>query len=83
MLAKFSSPLRKQAWAPRQARGRRFPCGAPTLAGVMPAAGSQFSISNQFLACCGLGPSLSIIQEWESVCCLMQDLLLFNRTKPR
>lgn len=50
--------------------------------GVMPAAGSPFSISNQFLTRCGLGPSLSIIQEWESVCCLMQDLLLFNGTKP-
>lgn len=50
--------------------------------GVMLTAGSPFSISNQCLACCGLGLRLSIIQELGSICCLMQDLLLFNRTKP-
>lgn len=35
--------------------------------GVMLTAGSLFSISNQCLACCGVGPRLSIIQELGSI----------------
>lgn len=61
--------------------GGRCPVGCPQT-GVMLTAGSPFSISNQCLACCGLVPRLSIIQELGNICCLMQDLLLFNRTKP-
>lgn len=63
-------------------RGGGFPAGCPKFTGVMQVAGSKLSVSNQFLACCGVGPSLSIIQELENICCLTQALLLFNRTKP-
>lgn len=74
-----SVPHRPGPW--RQTPGRQMACGTPQT-GVMPTAGSPFSISNWCLACCGLGPRLSIIQELGSICCLVQDLLLFNSTKP-
>lgn len=81
MLAEFF-PLSYKSLGPGgRPEGSRCPVECPQT-GVMLTASSLFSISNQCLACCGLGPRLSIIQELGSICCLMQNLLLFNKTKP-
>lgn len=83
MLAKFFPLSHEQAWAPAAGPGGGgFPVEGPNSQGQCWLLVPHFSISNQFFACCGWGPSLSIIQASESICCLMQDLLLFSRTKP-